>query len=258
MDWANGVAAELAAMEDVRLLTRTTAFGYYGENLVGLIERVADHLPAGLREPDRPRQRVWRVRARQVVLATGAIERLLVFNGNDRPGVMLAGAVSGYLHRYGVIAGRNAVVFTNNDSAWQTAFDLKAAGGHVAAIVDTRRSVAPGLLAAAAELRERPFTSSVPVLGPLLARLRDAWNNVASRWYLNHLMIQQSEFNRLAAREIERYEIELHEQMVLLEEQIVQTTELQRQIESLEAGLAQLQHDAAGSSIAHEHNPTAQ
>ncbi|MGE0845234.1 MAG: sarcosine oxidase subunit alpha family protein [Flavobacteriaceae bacterium] len=151
MDWANGVAAELAAMEDVRLLTRTTAFGYYGENLVGLIERVADHLPAGLREPDRPRQRVWRVRASQVVLATGAIERLMVFNGNDRPGVMLAGAVSGYLHRYGVIAGRNAVVFTNNDSAWQTAFDLKAAGGHVAAIVDTRRSVAPGLLAAAAE-----------------------------------------------------------------------------------------------------------
>ena len=116
----------------------------------------------------------------------------------------------------------------------------------------------PALLAAAAELRERPFTSSVPVLGPLLARLRAAWNNVASRWYLNHLMIQQSEFNRLAAREIERYEIELHEQMVLLEEQIVQTTELQRQIESLEAGLAQLQHDAAGSSIAHEHNPTAQ
>ena len=114
----------------------------------------------------------------------------------------------------------------------------------------------PARLSAAAELRERPFTSDVPVLGPLIARLRAAWNNVASRWYLGHLMIQQSEFNQLAVREIERYEIELHEQMVLLEEQVVQTAELQQQIEALEAGLTQLRQTAAGSSSAYEHSPT--
>ena len=116
----------------------------------------------------------------------------------------------------------------------------------------------PARLSAAAELRERSFTSDVPVFGPLISRLRAAWNNVASRWYIGHLMIQQSEFNRLAVREIERYEVELHEQMVLLEEQVVQTAELQQQIESLEAGLAQLRQGAAGSSIVHEHNQTVQ
>ncbi|MBP6016254.1 MAG: glycosyltransferase family 2 protein [Candidatus Promineofilum sp.] len=114
----------------------------------------------------------------------------------------------------------------------------------------------PARLSAVAELRERPFTSDVPVFGPLIARFRAAWNNVASRWYLGHFMNQQSEFNRLAVREIERYETELHEQMVLLEEQIVQTVELQQQIESLEAGLAQLRQGATDPSIAHEHSQT--
>lgn len=116
----------------------------------------------------------------------------------------------------------------------------------------------PARLSAAAELREQPFTSAVPLLGPLIVRCRAAWNNVASRWYLNHLMVQQSEFNRLAVREIERYEIELHEQMVLLEEQVVQTAELQQQIESLEAQLTRLRQRASDSSKAYEHSPTAQ
>ncbi len=123
----------------VRIMTRTTAIGYYHQNMVGLCERVTDHLselPA-----DTPRERLWRVRARRVVLAQGALEKPLVFDGNDRPGVMLAGAAQTYLNRYGVIVGERPVVLTSHDSAWYAAFDLQEAGAKVFAIVDTRESV---------------------------------------------------------------------------------------------------------------------
>ncbi|HRO91326.1 MAG TPA: glycosyltransferase, partial [Promineifilum sp.] len=95
-------------------------------------------------------------------------------------------------------------------------------------------------LSAAAELHERPFTSDVPLLGPLIARFRTAWNNVASRWYLGHLMSQQNEFNRLAVAEMSRLEQELREQMALLEEQIVAGVELREEIDRLQARLAEL------------------
>jgi len=136
--WAAATVAELEANPDVTLLARTTAFGWYDDNWVGLCETVQDHLPPSARDPRLPRQRVWHVRAKAVVLATGAIERPLVFDGNDRPGVMLAGAVRTFLHRYGVLAGRRAVVFANNSAGWSAAFDLHAAGAQVAGIVDTR------------------------------------------------------------------------------------------------------------------------
>jgi GT2 family glycosyltransferase len=100
-------------------------------------------------------------------------------------------------------------------------------------------------LSAAAELRERPFASDTPLIGPLIARFRTAWNNVASRWYLGHLMTQQSRFNQLAVNEMERYEIELREQMALLEEQIVVTAELQDEVERLKARLAGMRREAA-------------
>lgn len=96
-------------------------------------------------------------------------------------------------------------------------------------------------LTAAAVLQERPFTSTVPLIGPLIARFRTAWNDVASRWYLNHLMTQQNAFNALAVTHLERYETELREQMALLEEEIVITTELQERIAQLEARGAALQ-----------------
>ena len=117
-------------------MPRSTAFGYYDHNFVTVLERVTDHLgPTG---GNVPRQRIWRVRARQVVLATGAIERPLVFRNNDRPGVMLASAVSTYVNRYGVAPGRRVVVFTNNDSAYRAALDLVDAGVDVRAVVDVR------------------------------------------------------------------------------------------------------------------------
>jgi sarcosine oxidase subunit alpha len=148
--WVEGVRDELAAMPDVAVLTRTTAFGYYAHNFLALWERVSDHLSPGDRDARLPRHRLWRVRAREVVLATGAIERPLAFHQNDRPGIMLAGAVRAYVHRYGVLPGRRAVLFTNNDTGWDAAENLAAAGAEVAAIIDVRSDIAPALLAAAA------------------------------------------------------------------------------------------------------------
>ncbi len=137
MDWVGAVVATLADMPDVRLLPRTTAIGYYDHNYLVLLERVADHL-APTERRGRIRQRVWHVRAKQVVLATGAHERPLVFADNDRPGVMLASAAAAYAHRYGVLPGRKAVVVTNNDSAYRAALTLSDASGEVAAVVDLR------------------------------------------------------------------------------------------------------------------------
>ena len=87
-----------------------------------------------------PRQRLWKVRARQVILATGAHERPLVFSGNDLPGVMLASAAQTYLHQYGVLAGQRGILMTNNDAAWHSAFALHRAGCMIKLIVDTRQT----------------------------------------------------------------------------------------------------------------------
>ncbi len=134
--WAQATVAKLAAMDNVTVLSRTTAFGYYAQNFVGLVERVTDHLARPGR--DEPRERLWQVRARRVVIATGAIERHMVFANNDRPGVMLASAARTFLNHYGVVVGKQVGVYTANDSAYAAAIDLKKAGVGVAAIVDLR------------------------------------------------------------------------------------------------------------------------
>ncbi len=145
-DWIAAAQAELAALPEVRLLPRTTAFGYYDHNYVCLAERTGDH-PGPGRAPYR--QKLWKVRARQVVLATGAIERPLVFADNDRPGIMLAGAARSYVNRFGVLPGRRVVLLTNNDSAYAAAQDLTDAGATMAAIVDLRASPDSAAIAAA-------------------------------------------------------------------------------------------------------------
>jgi sarcosine oxidase subunit alpha len=122
----------------VTLLPRTTAFGWYPDNLIGLLERVTDHLATP--DPDLPRERLWQVRARDVVIATGAIERPVVFPHNDRPGIMLAGAARAFLLRWAVVAGRNVVVTTRDDSAYGAALALHRAGVKVACILDQRPS----------------------------------------------------------------------------------------------------------------------
>jgi sarcosine oxidase, subunit alpha len=136
LDWVARTAAALDAAPDAVVLTRTTAFGSYDDNYVVAVQHRTDHLDDA--PPGVSRERVWHIRARQVVLATGAHERPLVFAGNDRPGVMLASAVRSYLNRYAVAAGSRVVVATTNDSAYDTAADLLAAGVDVAALVDAR------------------------------------------------------------------------------------------------------------------------
>ncbi len=128
--------AILAARTNVTLLPRTTAFGYYPHNMLGLVERVTEH--EAHPSPDAPRERLWQVRAREVVLATGAIERPLVFPENDRPGVMMAEAARHFANRYGVLPGKRAVVFTAGASAYRAALDLHAQGVEIAAIADLR------------------------------------------------------------------------------------------------------------------------
>ncbi|MBL8697667.1 MAG: sarcosine oxidase subunit alpha family protein [Alphaproteobacteria bacterium] len=145
--WLEAARAELAAAPHVRLLPRTTAFGYFADNFVALAQRLADHLAAPPAEL--PRECLWQIRARRVVLATGAIERPLVFPENDRPGIMLADAARSFATRYGVRPGRRAVVFAAHDSAYAAALDLAAAGVDIAAIADLRRD-ADGPLPAAA------------------------------------------------------------------------------------------------------------
>lgn len=137
MQWVETTVQELESFDDIRLLSRSTVAGYYDDNYLTIVERVTDHLPPGT-AADRPRQRLWKVRAAQVVLATGAHERPLVFRDNDRPGIMLASAVQAYLIRYAVRAGLQAVVVSNNDSAYEVACDLSDAGTRVT-MVDVRR-----------------------------------------------------------------------------------------------------------------------
>jgi len=160
-DWLESVLALLKDNARVSLLPRTTAFGYFPHNLIGLNERLTDHMDVA---PDHlPRERLWQVRARHVLLATGALERPLIFPGNDKPGVMLAGAAHSYLHRYGVRVGSKAVIVTCDDDAYQTALDLKAAGVEIAAIADVRSS-SDGPLAAAARSVGIPVSARSTVL----------------------------------------------------------------------------------------------
>ncbi len=147
--WLAESLKDLARLPNVTLLPRATAFGYYHDNFIGAVERLTDHLP----DPGhQAREKLWRIRAGEVVLAQGAIERPLVFEGNDVPGVMLAGAARTYLHRFGVAVGSRVALMATHDSGWKDLFALARAGVGVAAIVDLRESVDPALLAEAAEL----------------------------------------------------------------------------------------------------------
>ena len=135
-DWIQAAVAELQGMPEVMLLPRSTVYGYHDYNFLTINQRLTDHLAINKRKGGR--EKLWHIRAHQVVLATGAMERPLVHSNNDRPGIMLASAVSTYVNRYAVKPGERAVIFTNNDSAYQTALDLNAAGAQVVAVVDAR------------------------------------------------------------------------------------------------------------------------
>ncbi|MFK0004751.1 2Fe-2S iron-sulfur cluster-binding protein [Paenarthrobacter sp. NPDC090522] len=147
LEWVADVEAELVSAEECTVLHRTTAFGSYDSNYFIAAQNRTDHLsvPAA---PGVSRTRIWHIRAAQVVLAPGAHERPLVFENNDRPGIMLASAVRTYLNRYAVAAGQRVVVSTTNDSAYLLAADLQAAGVPVAAVVDARPQISEKAAAA--------------------------------------------------------------------------------------------------------------
>jgi sarcosine oxidase subunit alpha len=137
LDWVARTSELLESAPEVRVLRRTTVFGHYDDNHLLAVERRTVHL--GAEAPEHvSRERLWRIRARRVVLGTGAHERSVAFAENDRPGVMLAASARAYVNRYGVLPGRRAVVLTTNDSAYAAALDLAAAGVEVAAVIDTR------------------------------------------------------------------------------------------------------------------------
>ena len=165
--WVAAVLADLDSRANVTLLPRATAFGWYPDNMIGVAERVTDHLAT----PDArvPRERMWQIRAREVVIATGAHERPLVFPDNDRPGIMLAGAARLFLNRHGVRPGARAVIATACDSAYAAALDLHAAGVAIALIADLRANpVGPAIDAArAAGITVRTGTSITGSTGHL-------------------------------------------------------------------------------------------
>lgn len=140
--WVVEVLSELEALPEVTLLPRATVNGYHDHNFLTIHERVTDHLgeqaPRGPEGRPRVRQRLHRVRARQVVLASGAHERPLVYANNDLPGNMLAGAVSTYVRRYAVAPGQRLVLSTTNDYAYRVVLDWLDAGRQVVAVADAR------------------------------------------------------------------------------------------------------------------------
>ena len=138
-EWLSVTQAELASMPEVRIFKRTTVFGVYDHGTFGALERVNDHV--AVPPEHQPRQRFWRIVATRAIVAAGAIERPIVFPGNDRPGVMLGSAVRTYLARYAVAPGHRFAVFTNNDDGWQTVAALLHAGRTVDAVIDSRADI---------------------------------------------------------------------------------------------------------------------
>src|SRR5262249_60459804 len=110
--WVAAIEADLASMPDVRIMRRTSVFGVYDHGQYGAVERVSDPLPEP--PPHQPRQRFWKIVAKRAVLAAGASERPIAFAGNDRPGIMLAGAVRTYLNRFAAVPASRPVGFTNH------------------------------------------------------------------------------------------------------------------------------------------------
>lgn len=149
-DWVAQTVTALRSYPNVTLLTRTTVFGAFDHGTYAALQRLTDHQQSGA---TRPRQCCWTLHAKRSILATGALEQPIAFGNNDRPGIMSASALRGYLNRYRVACGAAPAIFTANDDGWRTATDLLAAGVQVAAVVDVRADVD---LALRAQLRDTP------------------------------------------------------------------------------------------------------
>lgn len=169
--WLSQVEAELKAAPNVRIFRRSSVFGVFDGGTFGVLERVNDHI--SVPPEHEPRQRLWRVVAKRMVVAAGANERPLVFPDNDRPGVMLASAMRTYLNRFAVAPGRRLALFTNNDDGWRTAEAARDAGLDVAAVVDSRPELPPRL----AELGSR---LGIPVHSGMVEKLSSGGDGISA------------------------------------------------------------------------------
>lgn len=136
-DWAKAAVAELASLSNVRLMARTTVLGAYDHGIYSALERVSDHL--AVPAEGKPRQILWRIYSQRAILCAGATERPIAFVNNDRPGIMMAGAMRAYANRWAAAVGKRVAVFTNNDDGLRTVADLKAKGVNIAAVIDARK-----------------------------------------------------------------------------------------------------------------------
>jgi len=157
-DWLKQTVRELTDLANVKLISRCTVSGYYDYNYLTALERVTDHY-GPLHVSNKPRQKFWKIRAKRVVLCTGAIERPLLFADNDRPGVMLASAIRTYVNRYCVLPGKSICLFTNNDSTYQTALDSQRAGAKIT-VVDVRENPQGSAVRLARDAGVRVLTNS--------------------------------------------------------------------------------------------------
>ncbi len=142
-DWADKIISELREMPNVIVKNRSQVFGYYDHNMLVMFERTGDHLEK--KSEFTPRQRLWYIRCKEVILSTGSIERPIVFGNNDTPGVMLSSGAKEYMKVYGVLVGRKPIIFTNNDSAYETAIEFKNNGADPL-ILDTRKEQSSDLI----------------------------------------------------------------------------------------------------------------
>ena len=136
VEWSEKIIAELKSMSNVTVKNRSQVFGYYDHNMLVMSERISDHLPKT--QKYLPKQRLWYIRANEVLISSGSIERPLVFGNNDTPGVMLSSAAKEYMKVYGVLVGKKPLIFTNNDSGYETAIEFKKNGVNPL-ILDTRK-----------------------------------------------------------------------------------------------------------------------
>jgi len=136
-DWLKNEINELKKINNLEIKTRTSVAAFHSYNYLLARENLTDHLNKEEKK-NKVRQRLLKIRAKKVIIATGSIERPLIFNNNDRPGIMLSSAVKKYADYYGVVCGKKTVFFTNNDSAYETAISLNKKGLNVEAIIDIR------------------------------------------------------------------------------------------------------------------------
>ena len=170
-EWANKIISELKSMPNVIVKNRSQVFGYYDHNMLVMSERVSDHLPKS--EKYTPKQRLWYIRAKEVIISSGSIERPLVFGNNDTPGVMLSSAAKEYMKVYGVLVGKNPIVFTNNDSGYETAIEFKK-NGIDPLVLDTRKSPVSEIIKEAKELNIKIKNSYVVVAAKGYKKVKSA------------------------------------------------------------------------------------